>query len=492
MRNLFLALIAGLLFPLAFAPYGLWPLLLVSVALAYWVQASAPSAKAALLGGWVYGLGMFGFGVAWLQVSMTDYGYMPLWMAVPATAAFAALLALFYGAAFWLTRRFRGGGLMFAGAWVLADWLRGWLLTGFPWLYGGYALIDTPLAGLAPLGGIWLMTLAAVILPVTAVELVLRRGRGTGPLVLSLALIVAGVVGGQFSFTHAEGERQQVALVQGNVPQDLKWLATMRKETREIYAGLTEGLPEGTLVVWPESAMIEFYQDIDDFVDEQGEAVAAKGGALISGLPWRDESRTPTTYHNSIAVVGTADDDGVYHKQKLVPFGEYVPLQGLIRGLIPFFDLPMSSFTPGSPRQPNLYALSHEIAPFICYEILYPELVASRTGGADVLLTISNDAWFGTSAGPHQHFQMTRLRALETGRWLLRGTNNGITAVVDHRGKVVERLPQFERDVLVSEYQPRQGETPFMLAGVWPTLLLALAFVVLGRGRRARGLLESF
>ncbi|NQY83919.1 MAG: apolipoprotein N-acyltransferase, partial [Alcanivorax sp.] len=183
MRNLFLALIAGLLFPLAFAPYGLWPLLLVSVALAYWVQASAPSAKAALLGGWVYGLGMFGFGVAWLQVSMTDYGYMPLWMAVPATAAFAALLALFYGLAFWLTRRFGGGGLMFAGAWVLADWLRGWLLTGFPWLYGGYALIDTPLAGLAPLGGIWLMTLAAVILPVTAVELVLRRGRGTGPLV---------------------------------------------------------------------------------------------------------------------------------------------------------------------------------------------------------------------------------------------------------------------------------------------------------------------
>ena len=336
------------------------------------------------------------------------------------------------------------------------------------------------------------MTLAAVILPATAVELVLRRGRGTGPLVLSLALIVAGVVAGQFSFTHAEGERQQVALVQGNVPQDLKWLATMRKETREIYAGLTEGLPEGTLVVWPESAMIEFYQDIDGFVDDQGEAVAAKGGALISGLPWRDESRTPTTYHNSIAVVGTDSDDGVYHKQKLVPFGEYVPLQGLIRGLIPFFDLPMSSFTPGSPRQPNLYALSHEIAPFICYEILYPELVASRTGSADVLLTISNDAWFGTSAGPHQHFQMTRLRALETGRWLLRGTNNGITAVVDHHGKVVERLPQFERDVLVSEYQPRQGETPFMLAGVWPTLLLALAFVVLGRGRRARGLLESF
>src|SRR5690606_3396032 len=130
---------------------------------------------------------------------------------------------------------------------------------------------------------------------------------------------------------------------------------------------------------------------------------------------WRDDRHLPITYHNSIAVVGTAHDDGVYHKQKLVPFGEYVPFQNLLRGLIPFFDLPMSSFTPGHPSQPNLHALGHDIAPFICYEILYPDLVATRSVGADVLLTISNDAWFGTSAGPHQHFQMTRLRALETG-----------------------------------------------------------------------------
>ena len=303
---------------------------------------------------------------------------------------------------------------------------------------------------------------------------------------------LAALAGGQLSFTQPSGERQQVALVQGNIPQDLKWLATMREETRDIYAGLTDGLPEDTLVIWPESAMIEFYQDIRGFVDGEGEAVAAKGGALITGLPWRDQSRSPVTYHNSIAVVGTHHDNGVYHKQKLVPFGEYVPLQGLLRGLIPFFDLAMSSFTPGRASQPNLHALDQEIAPFICYEILYPDLVAERSAGADVLLTISNDAWFGTSAGPLQHFQMTRLRALETGRWLLRGTNNGVTAVVDPHGRVVERLPQFERDVLIADYQPRQGSTPFMVAGAWPTLLLALAFVVLGRGRRARSLLDTF
>ena len=492
MFNLLLALIAGLLFPLAFAPYGFWPLLFVSLALAYWCQQRAPTPRRALLTGWIYGLGLFGFGISWLHVSMTDYGFMPLWMAIPFTGAFAALMALFYGVTFWLTRRLGGGALMFAGTWLLLDWVRGWLLTGFPWLYSGYALVDTPLAGLAPLGGIWAVTLAAVVLSATVVAMIEQRGRAFGPLAVSVVAIVAALIGGQMEFTRPSGERQQVALVQGNIPQDLKWLATMREQTRDIYAGLTNDLPGDTLVIWPESAMIEFYQDIKEFVDGEGQAVAAKGGALISGLPWRDESRSPVTYHNSIAVVGTHHDNGVYHKQKLVPFGEYVPLQGLLRGLIPFFDLTMSSFTPGRESQPNLHALGQEIAPFICYEILYPDLVARRSAGADVLLTISNDAWFGTSAGPHQHFQMTRLRALETGRWLLRATNNGITAVVAPNGKVMERLPQFQRDVLLADYQPRQGNTPFMVAGAWPSLLLALAFVVLGRGRKARSLMDNF
>lgn len=335
------------------------------------------------------------------------------------------------------------------------------------------------------------MTLAIVVVSASAVDLIARRGRATGALVVSVLALLTALAGGQLSFTHPAGDRQAVALAQGNIPQDLKWLATMRQETRDIYAGLTEPVPDDTLVIWPESAMIEFYQDIDGFVDGQGQALAARGGALITGLPWRDDRRLPATYHNSIAVIGDAGIAGVYHKQKLVPFGEYVPFEGLLRGLIPFFDLAMSSFTPGHPSQPNLHALGHDIAPLICYEILYPDLVATRGGRADVLLTISNDAWFGTSAGPHQHFQMTRLRALETGRWLLRGTNNGITAVIDHHGRVIDRLPQFERGLLLTEYQPRAGQTPFMVTGAWPTLLLALVLVALNRGRRARGLLDS-
>ena len=490
MRHRLLALIAGLLFPLAFAPYDLWPLLFVSVAAGFWCQQQAGSGKEAFMRGWLYGLGMFGFGVSWVHVSMHDYGYMPLWMAIPFTATFAAFLALFYGLTFSLSWRLGRSALVFTGIWLLLDWLRGWLLTGFPWLYAGYGLIDTPLASLAPLGGVWLLTLATVLLSATLIQL---RQPGTLRWVaagLSVLVLIAATAGHFLTFTHANGPEQKVALVQGNIPQDLKWQISMRDETRRIYHELTREIPADTLVLWPESAMTEFYQTITDFIEDEGKQLADRNGALITGIPWRSVSDAGITYRNSIAAIPLRDNENgserVYHKQKLVPFGEYVPMQSLIRGLIPFFDLPMSGFTPGDPSQPNLQAMGHTVAPFICYEILYPQLVASRSHDADVLVTISNDAWFGTSAGPLQHFQMARLRALETGRWLLRGTNNGVTAVIDHQGRIVDALPQFERDVLYSQYQPRTGITPFMALGVWPWLVLSVLLLLpamLGRGK---------
>ena len=482
MRHRLLALIAGLLFPLAFAPYDLWPLLFVSVAAGFWCQQQAATGKEAFLRGWLYGLGMFGFGVSWVHVSMNDYGYMPLWMAIPFTAIFAAFLALFYGLTFSLSWRLGRSALVFSGVWLLLDWLRGWLLTGFPWLYAGYALIDTPLASLAPLGGVWLLTLATVLISATLIQFRQPGALRWVAAGLSALVLITATAAHFLTFTHAAGPDQKVALVQGNIPQDLKWQISMRGETRRIYHELTREIPGDTLVLWPESAMTEFYQNITDFIEDEGAQLADRNGALITGIPWRTVSDTGITYRNSIAAIplrdGNNGSERVYHKQKLVPFGEYVPLQSLIRGLIPFFDLPMSGFTPGDPAQPNLQVLGHTVAPFICYEILYPQLVASRSHDADVLVTISNDAWFGTSAGPLQHFQMARLRALETGRWLLRGTNNGVTAVIDHQGRIVDALPQFERDVLYSPYQPRTGITPFMALGVWPWLVLSVLLLL--------------
>ena len=472
-----IALLGGVFYPFAFAPYGWWPLVIVAIALLY-LSAHGASIRQAAWRGWLFGLASFGIGVSWLHVSMYQYGGTPLWLAVPMTGLFAAVLALFPALLAGLSIRLGHSGAVFAGLWLLTDWLRGWLLTGFPWLYPGYALIDTPLAGLAPLGGIWLMTLATVVSAMVLTQLPGLRRRWQ-PVSSGLALLLWLLALPSWQFTAPGGEPVNVAMAQGNVPQDIRWQLTQQAATRDIYARLSSQVPDNTLLIWPEAAITEFYQDADAFLDQQGTLLAERQGALISGIPWRADDGDRYRYYNSVTVLDGGS--GLYHKQKLVPFGEYVPLQGLIRGLIPFFDLPMSSFSRGDPEQDNLQAMGITVAPFICYEILYPSLVAARSQRSDVLLTISNDAWFGTSAGPHQHFQMARLRARETGRYLLRATNNGITAIVGPNGQIIERLPQFQRALLQGQVQPMQGNTPFMLSGPTPVLLLALALVALGR-----------
>lgn len=481
-RGRAVALAAGLLYPLAFAPWGFWPLVLVSIA-AGGLCLTPERPREALLRGWLFGLGLFGVGVSWLHVSMHVYGYTPLWLAIPLTGLFAATMALYPALVFWLSARLGGHALVFAGLWILLDWTRGLLFTGFPWLYPGYAMIDTPLSGLAPLGGIWLVSLATLVTALLPVQ-ARRRPRElfiSAPLAL-LAWAVAPFLGPGL-WVDTEAEPVPVALVQGDIPQDIKWQLTQRETTRGIYRDLTAAIPDEHLVIWPESAITEFYQDARPFLEQQGEQLAGRQGALVTGIPWRTMGAEGRRYFNSVAVI--SGGEGHYHKQKLVPFGEYVPLQSLLRGLIPFFDLPMSSFTPGEPEQENLRALDQTIAPFICYEVLYPALVARRSRGSDVLLTISNDAWFGTSAGPHQHFQMARMRAVETGRWLLRGTNNGITAIVAPDGGVHGMAKQFSRTVLTGSFHPASGTTPFMALGAWPWLMLALALTGLGWWRRA-------
>ncbi len=470
MHKRLIALFAGLLYPFGFAPYAIWPLVLASIATLFWLL-RGQTPKHAALTGFCYGLGAFGFGVSWLYVSVHTYGYTPAWLSVILTGLFCACMALYFALLGAASAALGHRALAFVGLWVLVDWCRGWLLTGFPWLYPGYAMIDTPLSGWAPIGGIWLITLATVL---SAVALtLLPRWRQHWPVLVAAAAswLLAIPLSPRLWTTPLHDLPHRAALVQGNIPQDIKWLTTQQEATRQIYADLTDSISQPALVVWPESAITEFYQDASTFFQAQGNAVGAQGGTLISGVPWRVTQMNGYRYHNSIAVLGGGQ--GVYHKQKLVPFGEYVPLQELLRGIIPFFDLPMSSFTRGTPDQENLAAGPLTVAPFICYEMLYPELVAQRSRDASVLLTVSNDAWFGTSNGPLQHFQMTRLRSLETGRWLLRGTNNGVTAVVDDLGEVRARLPQFERGVLESEFLAVTGTTPFMITGGIPIWILA-------------------
>lgn len=473
--QLLAALIAGLCYPLAFAPWHLVALLLVSLALLWWLLHDQDR-RASWQLGYAFGLGQFGMGVPWVYVSMHQFGGTNAALSGLMTGLFVMLLALFPALAAWLGRRLSGKAyspLAFVASWMLIDWLRGWVLCGFPWIYAGYAAIDSPLAKLAAYGGVWLVTLGLLFTALTFASLLTRRWHWPVPTLALLFWLAAWFLPASPGVTPV-GAREPVALVQANIKQSVKWQLSQQQQTRRVYADLTASISDKhRLVIWSESALTEFYSDAQQWLEHQAAPFAKAGGALIAGLPrYRLDSDYRPVFYNSLLVV--AGGSGIYNKQKLVPFGEYVPLGNLIRGLVPFFDLPMSSFTAGGADQPNLDAQGQLIAPLVCYDALFPGLVANQAKGSHVLLEVSDDAWFGTSAGPWQHFQMARMRSVETGRYLLRDTNNGVTAIIDPTGRIVSALPQFTRGVLTGSYQPMSGNTPFMTWGRWLAPIMTL------------------
>ena len=372
----------------------------------------------------------------------------------------------------------RGGGqwLGFAGLWLLWEWVRSWLLTGFPWLYLGYPLIDTPLAPWAPVGGVWALSLVAVLLGTGLLQLLLARttrNRLLTACVLSLPLTGAALL--PHGWTQPSGAPLKVALVQGNIPQELKWESGRLFDILSRYQQLSWQAGQVDLLIWPETAIPSTLYRAEPQLRPFIEDLARRGTGFIAGLPSvLPDSQDPSRgiYHNSLAIL--TPETAVYHKQRLVPFGEYVPLESWLRGLIDFFDLPMSAFSlPQSEQQPLPFG-SHRIAAAICYEIAYPELVRHSSLASDLLLTVSNDTWFGRSIAPDQHLQIARMRALETGRWLIRSTNNGISALVDSRGNISTQAPRYESAVLVGEVQGMRGLTPYQRSGAWPALLIAL------------------
>ena len=508
MKQALLALAAGALLPLAFAPFDFWPLALVSVAV--WFHLLDRDGGRGVLLGWLYGVGKYAVGVSWVYVSIHEYGNAPPWLAVLLVALFVAGLALFTTANGWLFVRIRNvrsrqtkasapmsdaiSAAWFVVLFVGFEWLLTWFLTGFPWLLLGYAFLDTPLAGLAPVGGVLLMSLFVVT---TAVAFVLlaRAVRGglrltdafTWPATLLLLLVLlpwligAGLAQVQWS---TQGQARTAALMQGNVAQSVKWQPETRDPIIDRYLSLTEPHWGTDLILWPEAALTVFAHEAPELLARLDRRGRDTGSGLILGIPGVEvRPGNEVVFHNTTIGLGTAS--GRYVKRRLVPFGEYVPLEALLRGLITFFDLPMSHAEAGDWQQPLLSIEGRPAAMAICYEVVYPGLMRAD---ADVLLTVSNDTWFGDSIGPRQHLQMARMRALENGRWLLRATNDGITAIVDPQGRVTARLPRSEQGVLTGEYHSMAGRTPYNRFGEGPllvALVVAAALLVLGP-RRAR------
>ncbi len=477
------ALGAGLLLPLAFSPFGLFPLaVLAPAALFYfWHQGSAVRAA---WRGFLFGLGMFGVGVSWVYVSMHNFGNMPPALAALTALLLAAGLALYpallgYVQARLFKRESRWHAtLVLPALWVLFEWWRGWFLSGFPWLDLGYSQIDTPLAFYAPLGGGYAVSLMVALSAGCVVGCLRTPQRMAVRLSLLAAIWSGGLLLERVEWGQPDAAPLRVTLVQANVPLREKWDSTKRADILTRYQQLSVAAPASELIVWPEAAIPMALDRIDvSYLDGLREHARRHGTDFLIGVIERSADRRE--YYNSVISLNAERGiDGVYRKQHLVPFGEYTPFKPLFLWLLNSLQIPMSDLSPGLAPQAPLTAAGRKLGVSVCYEDAFGDELRWVLPQASVLVNVSEDAWFGDSLAPHQRLQMARLRALETARPMLRAANTGPSAVIDHRGQVLARSPQFRVHVLSADVQPMQGATPYTVVGDWAAVVLAIVLLV--------------
>ena len=478
----------GALHVLPFVHTEAWWLQLAAVALLVWRLDRAAPAHAAWLG-WAFGTAWIAGGTWWLFVSMHRYGGLPAPLAALAVAALAAALALYLALAAAAYARWRRGhaladALLFAAVWLAAELARGVLFTGFPWVASGYAHVDAPLAALAPWVGVYGIGFAAAAVAAALAGLLpgapARAARGTAA-VLAVAALVAAVALGAREFSRPAG-RLDVTLVQTNVPQDRKFAAD---HLPEAMAWLAQALRDarGALVVAPETAIPLLPSQLEQFDPAFWPALqahfGAPGRALLVGVPLGDFD---AGYTNSVVALSAAGTYR-YDKHHLVPFGEFVPWG--FRWFVDLMHIPLGDFARGPANAPSLAFAGQRIAPNVCYEDLFGEELARRfadpAAAPTIFANVSNIAWFGDTVAVPQHLHISRLRALEFQRPMLRATNTGATAVIDHRGRVTYWLEPFTRGVLDGSVEGREGLTPYARwasrVGLWPLALLTLLAV---------------
>jgi apolipoprotein N-acyltransferase len=489
------SLLAGVLAVAGFAPFGLWPLPVLSLAVLFGLLSRTPSRRAGFVIGFVWGLGFCIAGVSWVFVSLSVYGGMAAWLAALATFLFCAVLALFPAAVGalqaspetpgrWRLPPARRLLLLAPLAWGVTEWVRGWLLTGFPWLALGYSQVPaSPLAGYAPLVGVYgvsfLLALIAALLAfaVTPQRRPVQRAWAT-------AAIVALGVGGQalrgVEWTTPDGAPTTVALLQGNIPQNMKWQPEVALDTLDVYARMAAASP-ARLIVLPETALPLFESELPAAYRAELTRIGRhNGGDLLAGLP---TGSLAGAYYNSVASSGSAPSQH-YHKVHLVPFGEYIPLKGVWGWVIEVLHVPLSDFARGDAKQAPLAVGGQRVAANICYEDAFGEEIIRQLPAASVLVNVSNLAWFGDSLAPWQHAQMSQMRALETGRMMLRATNTGVTAIIDAKGRMLASLPPFTAGSLSGSIQGYAGSTPYVRWGNAPVLAL---WALLGAGLLVAG-----
>lgn len=477
------AFLFGSLLPLGYAPFYWIPLIYLGLIGFYCLIYQTPP-KLAFYLGFVFGLGYFGVGVSWVYVSIHDYGGNSLWLSSLITLAFIMVLSLFpaFMAFFlqWLTpiRPSLRSIATIASAWTLFEWLRSFIFTGFPWLLLGYSQTDTLLKNFASMIGVYGLSFTILFCGgLTVLTILYMRKKTLLSLLYLSMLFIIGITAYSLkhtTWTQAHTKPISVALVQGNISQTLKWSKPYFLDTIQTYVELSKPHWGVDILVWPESAIPSpniYVQSLLDELDQKGKK---HGTTFITGiLEIVDESKNDTLYYNSIFALG--EGNGIYRKVHLVPFGEFIPLKSWFQSMIESLGFFMTDFTSGATDQPPIFAQSISIAPFICYEIAYSSALRSQQRmNSHLMLTISNDGWFGNSLAPHQHLQIARMRSLEMERYQLVTTNDGITAIIKPDGSLASIAPSFQDIVLKGDVYAHEGLTPWAIIGNSPLLLLSL------------------
>ncbi len=483
------AALAGAALVLAFAPFGCYPLAVLAPACLLWLIAPLGWKRAARRG-FLFGAAEFLCGVYWIYISLHDMGGVSAPIAVLMLLILVAVMAAYSAAACGLAAwgsvpGWRRNLLLFPAAWTFMEWLRSWFLTGFPWLNLGYSQVDAPLRGFAPLWGVFgvgfcvLLSAGLLLTALDAAQSLRRRAACAGGLVL---LWCAGMSLAAVHWAHAAGTPLRVSLVQGNIAQDEKWEPQYFEPTLDMYRRLTDEHWDSKLVVWPEAAVPAYEDEVKlDYLDPLEDDARKHGTDLLLGIPTYDPGTDD--YYNSVISLGSSD--GEYHKRHLVPFGEnFQFLPAWVRSLLRSMDLPYSSFTPGAARQPLLHAAGYPVGVSICYEDAFGSEIMRDLPQAAFLVNVSNDGWFGRSIALPQHLEIARMGALTAGRYLLRTTNTGITAIVDDGGRLLSVAPVGKEAVLSGEIRPLAGATPASWWGDLPVILLSTLLLAVALWRR--------
>ncbi len=489
-----LNLLAGASLALAFAPLGFYFIAWFSPAILFYTLLQVSDKKQYFNLAWLYGIGMFGTGASWVFYSMHFYAHTSIPIAATFTLIFVVILALVIGLFGLLAYLFKDYKkvtrllFFYPLAWVLIEWFRGWFLTGFPWLYLGNSQIDSLLVNIAPITGVFGVSLLSAFLAGAIASLFTlkqedqllwvtipnsnhikvqskyRYKHNLIALVIIMSIFASSWYLGKIHWTQAKGEPITVTLIQGNILQEEKWLPENKRPTLALYKKLTQENWQSDLIIWPETAIPDlFSRNMEDFIIPLQQEAEANQTDLLLGAFYQNKQGK---LENSVLALSQGGRD-IYSKQHLVPFGEYIPLLGYLHWLNQWMQIPSDNLSAGTGKTTLALANNNIAQLSICYEDTFANETLKGLPLANMLINVSNDGWFTGSLQPHQHMEIARMRAIETGRYLLRSTNIGVSGIVNTKGELIATAPPYSTEVITHKIQPFAGSTPFVIWGNW-------------------------